>query len=39
MPWAGWKQFGKIWLATQHGQDKDWEIAVEEQRPRTIFTE
>jgi hypothetical protein len=39
MPWAGWKQFGQIWLATEHGQGKDWEISVEDQRPRTIFTE
>ena len=39
MPWAGWKQFGDIWLATEHGQDKDWEIAVEEHRPASLFTE
>jgi hypothetical protein len=39
LPWAGWRQFGRIWLATEHGQGKDWKIAVEADMPRALFTE
>ena len=39
LPWSGWKQFGGIRLATDHGQEKDWRIAVEDDLPRTLFTE
>lgn len=39
LPWAGWKRFGRIWLATDHGQGKDWEIAVEDEMPRSLFAE
>lgn len=36
-PWSGWKQFGGILLATNHGQGKNWEIAVYDQLPETVF--
>jgi len=39
LPWGGWSQFGRIWLATEHGQGKDWKIAVEEHMPPSLFTE
>ena len=37
MPWANWKQFGRIMLATDHGEGADWEIAVHEDLPRSVF--
>ena len=39
MPWAAWRKFGHIWLATDHGQQKDWDIAVHAVLPRSVFTE
>jgi hypothetical protein len=36
-PWSGWRRFGEIWLATDHGQDKDWEIAVFDTLPRSAY--
>lgn len=39
MPWADWRKFGRIWLATDHGQQKDWDIAVHAVLPRSVFTE
>jgi hypothetical protein len=39
MPWAGWQQFGDIWLATDHGRQRDWKIEVPDELPRTLFTE
>lgn len=39
MPWTGWRQFGGIWLATDHGQGKDWDIRVESDLPHSLFTE
>ncbi len=39
MPWTGWRKFGHIWLATDHGQQKDWDIAVHAVLPRSVFTE
>jgi hypothetical protein len=39
LPWGGWRQFGGIWLATEHGQGKDWKIEVAEQLPQSLFTE
>ncbi|MDH3626269.1 MAG: hypothetical protein OEV00_12035 [Acidobacteriota bacterium] len=39
LPWADWKRFGKILLATSHGQDKDWAIAVHQTLDRTTFTD
>ncbi len=37
MPWANWKQFGDIMLATEHGRGADWEIAVHDGLPRSVF--
>jgi len=37
LPWGGWKKFGPILLATEHGRDADWEIAVFEERPAGMF--
>jgi hypothetical protein len=38
LPWTGWREFGGILLATDHGREKDWDIAVPESLPRTVFT-
>ena len=38
MPWADWRQFGKIWLATNHGRDADWGIAVYDTLPESVFS-
>jgi hypothetical protein len=37
MPWADWRQFGRIMLATSHGRGADWEIAVHDDLPRAVF--
>lgn len=37
LPWAGWKRFGGILLATNHGRDADWEIAAPDSLPRSVF--
>lgn len=37
LPWGGWETFGKIRLATKHGRDQDWNIAVFDTLPRTLF--
>lgn len=37
LPWGGWKKFGPILLATEHGSPGDWEIQVFEQRPPKVF--
>lgn len=37
MPWSGWEPFGRIKLATSHGRDADWEIAVHDELPRSVF--
>lgn len=39
LPWSGWKRFGKIMLATGHGKDVDWEIAVPDDLPATVLNE
>jgi hypothetical protein len=39
LPWANWKQFGNIWLATSHGRDLDWKIAVHDTLPEPVFTD
>ncbi len=39
MPWADWRKFARIWLATDHGDDKDWDIAIHAVLPRSVFTE
>jgi len=37
LPWGGWKKFGPILLATEHGRPADWQIEVFEQRPPKVF--
>jgi hypothetical protein len=37
LPWAGWKRFGDIWLATEHGQPVDWNIRVFSELPDSVF--
>jgi hypothetical protein len=37
LPWTGWKRFGDIWLATDHGRGRNWEIAVPDEVPRSVF--
>lgn len=39
LPWSGWKPFGAIWLATDHGRGMDWGIAVPESLPDELFSE
>jgi hypothetical protein len=39
LPWSGWSRFGDIWLARNHGRDMDWEIAVSEELPASVFRE
>ena len=36
-PWNGWKRFGRIQLCTDHGDGKDWEIAVLDRPPGGAF--
>ncbi len=38
LPWAGWMRFGRILLATDHGEEADWEIAVHDTLPAAVFT-
>lgn len=35
--WNGWQRFGKIMLATDHGQGKNWDIRVPETLPEGVF--
>lgn len=37
LPWTGWRRFGRIMLATDRGRGKDWEIAVPDDVPATVF--
>ncbi|MGQ0720181.1 MAG: hypothetical protein ACT4PE_01265 [Candidatus Eiseniibacteriota bacterium] len=37
LPWAGWKRFGGILLATNHGEADDWEIGAPDSLPRALF--
>ena len=39
MPWSGWQRFGRIRLATDHGRGADWDIAVDDQLLRALFSE
>ena len=39
MPWADWKPFGKIKLATNHGRGVDWDIHVHDELPAALFTD
>ena len=36
-PWKGWKKFGNIMLATDHGRGLDWDVAVHDALPRSVF--
>jgi len=36
-PWNAWKRFGRIQLCTDHGDGKDWEIAVLDRPPSGAF--
>jgi hypothetical protein len=36
-PWADWKRFGRILLATDKGRGEDWEIAAPDSLPRALF--
>jgi hypothetical protein len=37
MAWKGWKRFGKMLLATDHGQGEPWETAAPDSVPRALF--
>ncbi|UCE04117.1 MAG: hypothetical protein JSW67_01310 [Candidatus Latescibacterota bacterium] len=37
MPWQDWKRVGKIMLAGDHGRGSDWQLAVHEDLPRSVF--
>ena len=39
MPWKGWQQFGEIHLATDHGRGRDWQIAVHDSLPASVFND
>ncbi len=39
LPWAKWERFGGIMLATDHGRGLDWEIAVHDDLPASLFTD
>jgi len=38
-PWEDWKTFGRIKLATNHGRDADWEIAVHDAFTAGLLTD
>ena len=38
-PWKGWETFGRIKLATNHGRDIDWKIAVHEGFPNGLLSD
>lgn len=38
-PWNDWKMFGRIKLATNHGRDLDWNIAVHDAFPPGLLTD
>lgn len=37
LPWSGWKPFGAILLATDHGRGMDWAIEVPQTLPEELF--
>lgn len=37
LPWAGWRWFGPIRLATDHGRGADWRIGVHEELPDALY--
>jgi hypothetical protein len=38
MPWKDWRLVGSIMLCHDHGRDADWELAVYDELPPTVFT-
>ncbi|MDX1388120.1 MAG: hypothetical protein R3344_02970 [Acidobacteriota bacterium] len=38
-PWGKWERFGGVMLATDHGRGIDWEIAVHDDLPGSLFTD
>ncbi len=36
-PWTGWQRFGEVMIATRRGGDEDWQIAVHDELPRSVF--
>jgi hypothetical protein len=39
LPWENWQRFGRIFLATGHGQGKDWQISVHDDLPASVFVD
>lgn len=39
LPWKGWEKFGNIMLATGRGRDADWNIAVHDSLPPSVFSD
>jgi len=37
MPWENWQTFGEIMLSNGRGREMDWEIAVHDQLPQSVF--
>ncbi len=37
LPWAGWRPFGRIWIATDHGRGAEWNVRVYETLPEAPF--
>jgi hypothetical protein len=37
MPWHGWERFGDILIATDHGREHEWAIAVHDELPESVF--
>ncbi len=39
LPWKGWQRVGSLMLCSDHGRnDVDWQLAVYDELPRTVFT-
>lgn len=36
-PWSRWQKFRTVEMCTDHGDGKDWEIAVFDELPRSVF--
>jgi len=39
LPWADWRRFGAVMIATNHGRERDWSFHVYDSLPETVFTE
>ena len=37
LPWGGWKRFGRILLATEHGRESPWDVDAPQTLPRSLF--